>query len=61
MANEPRTSYPLTTTTMVSSTQITSTHSQPVPIPNPYTGVGGADIVGGCHMIGTPEFNQVIN
>nr|CAD2187350.1 unnamed protein product [Meloidogyne enterolobii] len=57
--NTPRTSYPSTTTTMVSSsTQITSTHSQPVPIPNPYSNVGGADIIGGCHMIGTPEFSQ---
>ncbi|CAK5128571.1 unnamed protein product [Meloidogyne enterolobii] len=57
--NVPRTSYPSTTTTMVSSsTQITSTHSQPVPIPNPYSNVGGADIIGGCHMIGTPEFSQ---
>ena len=44
---------------MVSSTQITSTHSQPVPIPNPYAGVGGTDIVGGCHVLGTPEFSQV--
>jgi len=44
---------------MVSSSQMAQVHSQPVPIQNNYPGVGGPDMGGGCHMIGTPEFSQV--
>jgi hypothetical protein len=57
--NGPLRSHPSTASTMVSSSQLVQAHSQPVPIQNNYAGVGGAEMGGGCHMIGTPEFSQV--